>query len=370
MTPTHLRIVGAVTAFLFVALPVASTARDRTGDANEARDLFDRWSRSTTIIQTETEEFLKTYRDKLGALKDVKPDDVQRRIFLAYETAIEPMAGNAAPRIINPLIRARFGTLRVPTGDGNEESLSDALNSGRGMIENLFKSAYQVAIKGTDPLADGTVTRQLQAYVDHRQRITQAIANQLTTPDGNPGWFERIGPDKLLAFGFGVVFVVVMLVVAVFDRDPTDLGILIYRVVLALAAAGIGAVIPGMISLESPLVRAGGAIALFAIVYRLRPAELVAGPRVAKPRDSVVFDIPQGATFKQAADTAAAIAGVVIDLVGFTKEELAAPMAAGLLRSDNVTQLLTQLRFKTATPGAIREYTVSKKSGVYKFIVK
>lgn len=68
--------------------------------------------------------------------------------------------------------------------------------------------------------------------------------------------------------------------IAIRDRQPSPIGILIYRVVLALAAAGIGAVIPGMISVDiNPFIRAGGAIALFAIIYWFKPANLVAGPR-------------------------------------------------------------------------------------------
>jgi hypothetical protein len=86
-----------------------------------------------------------------------------------------------------------------------------------------------------------------------------------------------VGIDKVLAFAFGVVFVIVLLCISIFDRNPTPLAIFIYRVVLALAAAGIGAVIPGMIDVNvAPVIRAGGALALFVIVYWFRPADLIA----------------------------------------------------------------------------------------------
>jgi hypothetical protein len=56
----------------------------------------------------------------------------------------------------------------------------------------------------------------------------------------------------------------------------SDLGILIYRVVLAVAAAGIGAVIPGLIDVTvSGVIRAGEAIALFVIVYLFNPPKLI-----------------------------------------------------------------------------------------------
>src|SRR5262249_764059 len=89
----------------------------------------------------------------------------------------------------------------------------------------------------------------------------------------------NISSDKLLAFSFGVFFALILLFIAFKDREPTQMGILIYRVILALVAAGIGAVIPGMISVTvNPFIRAGGAIALFAIVFWFNPPSLVAGP--------------------------------------------------------------------------------------------
>ena len=84
--------------------------------------------------------------------------------------------------------------------------------------------------------------------------------------------------DKILAFAFGCFFAIVLLLIAIFDRNPTQLAIFIYRVVLALVAAGIGAVIPGMIDVNvQPVIRAGGAIALFVIVFWFNPPNLVTG---------------------------------------------------------------------------------------------
>lgn len=91
--------------------------------------------------------------------------------------------------------------------------------------------------------------------------------------------------DKALAFVFGVTFVVILLLIAIFDRKPTPLAIFIYRVVLALAAAGIGAVLPGLIDVNiNPIVRAGGAIALFVLVYMFKPAELLVQDPEPEPR--------------------------------------------------------------------------------------
>src|SRR5262249_3094357 len=64
-------------------------------------------------------------------------------------------------------------------------------------------------------------------------------------------------------------------VIAFLTPKPSDFQIFIYRVVMSLAAAGIGAVIPGFIYVKvSSLVRAGGAIACFVLVYLVNPPSL------------------------------------------------------------------------------------------------
>jgi hypothetical protein len=82
--------------------------------------------------------------------------------------------------------------------------------------------------------------------------------------------------QKGTAFGCGVLFVALMLILAIAIPNPTATQWFVFRVLLALAAAGIGAVIPGLIVVNvSKVVRAGGAIALFVLVYLLNPPQLV-----------------------------------------------------------------------------------------------
>ena len=88
--------------------------------------------------------------------------------------------------------------------------------------------------------------------------------------------FAIVNWKKLLAFSAGVVFVAVMLAIALVVPNPTPTQWFVFRVVLALAAAGIGAVIPGLIDVHvSTVIRAGGAMALFVIVYYLNPPQFV-----------------------------------------------------------------------------------------------
>jgi hypothetical protein len=88
--------------------------------------------------------------------------------------------------------------------------------------------------------------------------------------------------EKLTSLAFGIVFVVVLLSVAILVPNPTVAQWFVFRVVLALAASGIGAIIPGLIVVNvSNVVRAGGAIALFLLVYWFNPPKLVVSDKPA-----------------------------------------------------------------------------------------
>lgn len=95
-----------------------------------------------------------------------------------------------------------------------------------------------------------------------------------------PGSTARSGSTEhrsaLLAFIFGSVFVVVLLVVAIMLPRWTPEQAFVFRVVLALSAAGVGAVLPGLFVVQarwaSVGLRAGGAVGLFAVVFFMTPS--------------------------------------------------------------------------------------------------
>lgn len=83
----------------------------------------------------------------------------------------------------------------------------------------------------------------------------------------------------ITAFIFGVVFIAAMLLLALKFPKPTPFQYNIFRTVFALAAAGVAAMIPGFLNLElnssvGLLIRAGGALAVFVIVFFFNPKQL------------------------------------------------------------------------------------------------
>lgn len=123
--------------------------------------------------------------------------------------------------------------------------------------------------------AEESAMRQAQKTMAAPKRTTKAeseegIARFLAALDAH---------TKLLAFFFGLCFVAALLVLAVWFPQPTAFQYKVFRIVLALAAAGIAGVIPGMISLKAQpgtalLIHAGGALAVFVMVYLLVPVRV------------------------------------------------------------------------------------------------
>lgn len=83
--------------------------------------------------------------------------------------------------------------------------------------------------------------------------------------------------DRYLGFAFGVIFICVILATAFTTPNPTSYQYTVFRIVLALAAGGVGAVLPGMLEVKfKNWLRASGAAAFFIIVYFYSPVALLA----------------------------------------------------------------------------------------------
>jgi len=97
---------------------------------------------------------------------------------------------------------------------------------------------------------------------------------------------QAVSWEKIVAVAFGILFVGTMLVIAVKYPNPTAFQYTTFRIVLALACAGVASVIPGVLNLSvGAWLRAGGALAVFAIVYFYSPADLVAPRPEVNPTD-------------------------------------------------------------------------------------
>lgn len=96
--------------------------------------------------------------------------------------------------------------------------------------------------------------------------------------------------EKVAVFAFGVFFVIALLVLAIQFPEPTHFQYDVFKVVLALAAAGVAAMIPGFIEISVPnWLKAGGALAVFALVMYKNPAQLVSSPPPEPVKGNIVL---------------------------------------------------------------------------------
>lgn len=119
-------------------------------------------------------------------------------------------------------------------------------------------------------IADG---RGMKISVNDMQLARQKLGHILHA-EGRRG--ESMNWERIAIFSFGVIFVTLLVAIALFLPEPTNFQYTVLRIVLALAAAGVAALIPGFIEVKyRQAVRAGGAIAVFVVVYFFSPASLV-----------------------------------------------------------------------------------------------
>lgn len=98
--------------------------------------------------------------------------------------------------------------------------------------------------------------------------------------------------ERYAAFTFGVVFLVVILSMAVIFPEPTLFQYEVFKVVLAIASAGVAALVPGFLHVHvGTMVRASGAMGVFAVIYFFTPAQLVVEPPVVSDQAAVFVDI-------------------------------------------------------------------------------
>lgn len=78
--------------------------------------------------------------------------------------------------------------------------------------------------------------------------------------------------ERILVFTFGTIFLALILLIAVYGPALNARSFFIVRVALALAGAGIAALIPGFLNVQiSNYIRAGGAIAVFVVIFFFNP---------------------------------------------------------------------------------------------------
>lgn len=205
----------------------------------------------------------------------------------AYFNYVEEFVGNS------DLLGAHKSAMWA---QGFAEDCAEILRSLPGHVAFLKKAFAHFPELGASsatpgPTAFANMQRMTVVYLS--DALVQGLRESFEA-DGLPVYgFEHEAKNPMskltsivLAFIFGVIFVSVILFLAVLKPSPTDFQYKVFWSVMAMALAGIGAVIPGFIEVKiSRWVSAGGALAVFVMVYFFTPAhrpdERTAAPEVS-----------------------------------------------------------------------------------------
>lgn len=148
----------------------------------------------------------------------------------------------------------------------------DFLNSKKDLftISNSFPSPSDTSYANMQRMVNlylnGEVSRKLKKKFKQKglpiygfNNETKLIMNKKT--------------QTILSFSFGVVFITIILIIAIFQPDPTQFQQNIFWVVLSIAGGGTVATFPGFIEIKfGNWLRAGGALAVCVMIYFFKPA--------------------------------------------------------------------------------------------------
>jgi tetratricopeptide (TPR) repeat protein len=77
--------------------------------------------------------------------------------------------------------------------------------------------------------------------------------------------------SRLAIFVLGVACLIAIVAIAILIPEPSPFAQRVFQVLLALAAAGAGALLPGTLGFDNQFVKGGGALGLFALVFLTDP---------------------------------------------------------------------------------------------------
>jgi hypothetical protein len=147
---------------------------------------------------------------------------------------------------------------------------------------------------------------------------------------------------------------VALLVLAVVFPEPTPFQYQVFRIVLTLACAGVAAVIPGFLALRNDtaglLLRAGGALAVFVLVYLQNPAQLVVPETPASPKPEITQQPLAGAIWNEANEP---LPGVRVTLSEFNLS--------------TTTNALGRFRFRVTAPTEKTVELIARKAGYHTY---
>jgi len=140
-------------------------------------------------------------------------------------------------------------------------------------LGQLLKASARISVqvsRNPENQRDAEFERQISALPDDAQLIVRM--NVATHIAAHP---VKKNTQNTLSLVIAVVFLFLLFGAAFYEPNPTPYQTSLFTTILALVGAGFGATIPGFLHVSAEgrgmAIRAGGALALFVLVYLVAP---------------------------------------------------------------------------------------------------
>ncbi len=136
----------------------------------------------------------------------------------------------------------------------------------------------------------GKITYALVQLLDKFAEDDTSVSGPPSSPGASGGDVAPPPPSLLFPALTGLGLLVGIVLLLVFVPCPSGPQFIVFRIALAIGVAGLAAVIPGFFTFQyKQLVTAGGALAVFAFVYLINPAQATSADRCNQPFDFTIF---------------------------------------------------------------------------------
>ncbi len=242
-------------------------------------------------------------------IQNIRELIAQSRIDEAIE-AMKPMA--AGTRHENEVVQlsARYHEMERQKRLGLESTTD--INRSRNQITNALLDLLNELPEGATVTV--SVTKPPAGNPDKGDGNGPKPPLQNGTSDGGHG-------SPKMSVWIGVASLAAILAAVLFVPCPSSAQFFVFRLILALGAAGIGSILPGFINIDSGVAKAGGALGLFALVYLLNPAMLIADDS-CKRQEALGLTVFISGKNGQSTQSLRQQGYVVLDINGERKKEL------------------------------------------------
>lgn len=208
---------------------------------------------------------------------DIRTLLAQSNLKEAVEAMLQLAAGTRQENEVQ-LLSARYHELERQSRLGLESS--EDIGRTRTKVTHALLQVLEDLPEGSTATLTVSVTKQPPVSVASGDG-TSAPPPLTGTGDGT---FHRTGTgdgdsSHKNAVWIGIISLALVLAAVMFVPCPSSAQFFVFRLILALGAAGIGSILPGFLTIDSGAAKAGGATGFFVLVYLINPAQLVGDER-------------------------------------------------------------------------------------------